>query len=98
MCRDGTEGAAAEASAVHIDRMSNHFVSRDTFAAVARVGHTCVRQVKGSINLADIHGRVHRVGFDTVITILLPEGRAAVAAVALLFDVLEVEALTTAIV
>ena len=93
MGRDGAESAAAEAAAVHVDRVAYHLVGRNHFVLIARVRHTGVGEVKRSVDLGRGHRRQHRVDLDGHAGVGLPEG-GAVHAVALLLDVAEVLGLT----
>lgn len=58
---DGTEGAAAEASAVDIHRMFDHLVGRNALTLVFGVWQTGIGEVEGGIELFGCHGGIGRV-------------------------------------
>lgn len=93
MCRYCAESASAETSAVHVDRMTYHFVGRNHFAFVAWMRHAGVRKVKGAVNLGRTHRWKHGIDLDHALPMLLPKS-VALKSVALLLDVLEILSLT----
>ena len=62
MRRYGTKRASAEASAMNIHRMTNHFVSRNYAAfRIFRMRQSSVRQVERSVDLRFRHRRIRRI-------------------------------------
>ena len=73
MRADSAKCAATEATTVHVHRVANHFVGRDSLAIVARVGQTGVGKVESGINFLGSHRRIGAVHLYCHIASGLPQ-------------------------
>ena len=87
---DGAEAAAAEAAAVHVDGMADHFVGRDgPTLPVFGVREASVGQIEGGVDLAFGHDWEGRVDDEETVAGLL-EDAACFDAIGFGLDVFEV--------
>ena len=89
MGRYCAKSASTETSAVHVDRMANHFVGRNPFPFIARMRQSGVRQIERRVYFFFSHWREHRIDFDGFLSMLLPDD-APMPFVGLYFDELEI--------
>src|SRR5690606_7634677 len=74
MRRDRTKAATAETSAVHVDRKTDHFVSRYRASfSVFWMGHTGIGQIEGSVDLRFSHRWIRRIDDELMVADSLRE-------------------------
>ncbi len=96
MCRDGAEGTAAKATAVHIHRKAYHVEGRNAFPLVARMRQTGIVKVERAVDFSGGHRWEHRIHLYGALAVRLPQ-RGPFIAVRLLLNVLKVLRLQIAV-